>query len=66
MTSTSLPAASTSPQVMASLIGALAVLILGAVIAFSALAAPAVPLSPTQSDENWVIQNMGGYQEFAP
>jgi hypothetical protein len=66
MTSTSLPAASTSPQVMASLIGALAVLILGAVIAFSALAAPAVPLNPTQSDENWVIQNMGGYQEFAP
>jgi hypothetical protein len=67
MTSTSLPAASSSPQVMASLLGVLAVLILGAVIALGAITAPpAAPLNPPQSDENWVIQHMGGFQEFAP
>jgi hypothetical protein len=66
MTSISLPAASSSPQVMASLLGVLAVLILGAVIAIGAITAPAAPLTPTQSDENWVIQHMGGFQEFAP
>jgi hypothetical protein len=67
MTSTSLPAASSSQQVMATLLGVLAVLILGAVIALGAITAPAAPLTPTQSnDENWVMERVGGVQEFAP
>ena len=68
MTSTSIPATSSTPQVMASLLGALAILILGAVIALGALTAPAAPVAPAQmqSDQNWVIQNVGGFQEFAP
>jgi hypothetical protein len=66
MTTTTIPAASTSPQVMAALVGALAILILGAVIALSALSAPVAPLAPSQSDQNWVMQNVGGFQEFAP
>jgi hypothetical protein len=66
MTTTTIPAVSTSPQVMAALVGALAILILGAVIALSALSAPVAPLAPSQSDQNWVMQNVGGFQEFAP
>jgi hypothetical protein len=64
--SNTIPATSSSSQVMASLAGVLAILILGAVIALGAMTAPAAPLAPGQSDQNWVIQNVGGYQEFAP
>jgi hypothetical protein len=65
MTTTTLPASSTSPQVLATLVGALTILILGAAVAIGALMSPA-PIPQDQPPSNWVIERVGGFQEFAP